>query len=105
MGFDWEAFEERAGIMEYDGGLSRFEAETLAAKAQGLTRWEALNVARRNLEAERHQRSVAGQSRTDDMPGMQSPSKEENRPLPEREPDAGRGGLDLLALRLEGGRP
>lgn len=31
--FDREAFEERAAIMEFDGGLSRFEAETLAARA------------------------------------------------------------------------
>lgn len=29
--FDREAFEERAAIMEYDGGLSRTEAEALAA--------------------------------------------------------------------------
>jgi len=28
----WEAWEERAAIMEYDGGLSRHEAEYLAAK-------------------------------------------------------------------------
>jgi hypothetical protein len=27
---DWEALEERAGILEYDGGLPRDEAERLA---------------------------------------------------------------------------
>ncbi len=32
---DIEAFEERAAIVEYEGGLSRSDAETLAAKAQG----------------------------------------------------------------------
>jgi hypothetical protein len=32
---DIDAFEERAAIAEYDGGLSRSEAEKLAAKAQG----------------------------------------------------------------------
>lgn len=32
---DIDAFEERAAVMEYDGGLSRSEAEDLAAKAQG----------------------------------------------------------------------
>ena len=32
---DIEAFEERAAIMEYDGGLSRSEAENRAAQAQG----------------------------------------------------------------------
>lgn len=39
---DVDAFEERAAIVEYDGGLSRFEAETLAAKEQCLERWEAM---------------------------------------------------------------
>ncbi|MDE4063686.1 hypothetical protein [Phaeobacter gallaeciensis] len=32
---DIEAFEERAAIVEYDGGLSRSRAEDIAAKAQG----------------------------------------------------------------------
>jgi len=32
---DIEAFEERSAIAEYDGGLSRSEAEDLAARAQG----------------------------------------------------------------------
>ena len=30
-----EAFEERAAIIEYDGGLSRSKAEDLAAQGQG----------------------------------------------------------------------
>ena len=32
---DIEAFEERAAIAEYDGGLNRKQAEDLAATAQG----------------------------------------------------------------------
>jgi len=32
---DIEAFEERAAIAEFDGGLSRREAEDVAAQAQG----------------------------------------------------------------------
>ena len=32
---DIDAFEERAAIMEHDGGLSRSEAEDRAAQAQG----------------------------------------------------------------------
>ena len=32
---DIEAFEERAAIIEHDGGLSRAEAEDRAAQAQG----------------------------------------------------------------------
>lgn len=42
--FDIDAFEERAAIIEFDGGVSRFEAETLAAMAQGATRWQALEA-------------------------------------------------------------
>ncbi|MGR3586913.1 MAG: hypothetical protein ACU0BH_00255 [Paracoccaceae bacterium] len=30
-----DAFEERAAIMQYDGGLTRAEAEDRAAQAQG----------------------------------------------------------------------
>jgi len=32
---DIDAFEERAAIVQFEGGLSRSEAETLAARAQG----------------------------------------------------------------------
>ena len=32
---DIEAFEERAAIIEYDGGLPRSKAEDLAAQGQG----------------------------------------------------------------------
>ncbi|SMO69659.1 hypothetical protein [Paracoccus laeviglucosivorans] len=39
---DIDQFEERAAICEFDGGMSRFAAETAAAREQGLARWEAL---------------------------------------------------------------
>ena len=32
---DIDAFEERAAIVEYDGGLCRSDAEDIAARAQG----------------------------------------------------------------------
>jgi hypothetical protein len=38
---DIDAFEERAAIAEYDGGLPRSEAEELAARAQGFRNAEA----------------------------------------------------------------
>lgn len=34
---DIDAFEERAAIIQSDGGLSRSKAEDLAAQAQGFT--------------------------------------------------------------------
>ena len=43
---DIDAFEERAAIAEYDGGLTRSRAEDLAAQAQGFrdadTYWQWL---------------------------------------------------------------
>jgi hypothetical protein len=43
---DIEAFEERAAIIQYDGGLARSRAEDLAAQAQGFRDathyWEVL---------------------------------------------------------------
>lgn len=38
---DIDAFEERAAIAEHDGGLTRLEAENLAAWAQGFANAEA----------------------------------------------------------------
>ena len=38
---DIDAFEERAAIAEYDGGLTRSKAEDLAARAQGFTNADA----------------------------------------------------------------
>ena len=55
---DLDALIERASIMEYEGGLSRFRAETLAAQAQGHQRREVLDEIerRRNLAKARDQR-------------------------------------------------
>ena len=52
---DIDAFEERAAIAEYDGGLSRSEAENLAARVQGFAdaqaywQWLADYVVNRSL--------------------------------------------------------
>lgn len=47
MKINLDQFEERAAIMEFDGGLSRFQAETKAAELQGLKRWEVMNEIKR----------------------------------------------------------
>ena len=52
---DIDAFEERAAITEYDGGLTRLQAEALAAQEQGFAsagaywRWLAEYVVNRGL--------------------------------------------------------
>lgn len=79
MNFDADAFEERAAIMEQDGGLTRFQAETQAAQSQGVNRWEAIgNVAGRIVEKARDQReAMAERGSPNDLPGVQPhPTKE-----------------------------
>ena len=52
---DIEAFEERAAIAEYDGGMTRLQAENLAARHQGFRsagqywRWLQAYVSNRQL--------------------------------------------------------
>ena len=84
---DRDAFEERAAIMEYEGGLSRFEAETLAARAQGKQRWEAIgDVAGRVVEQVRNNRSqVAERAGANNLPIVQRRAEEKARPVFERE--------------------
>lgn len=53
MKVDLDAWHERAAIMEFDAGMSRFAAETAAAKAQGKTRWEVLEYEKRIGHSER----------------------------------------------------
>lgn len=99
--FDPDAFAERAAIMEFSGGMSRFRAETAAAAEQSTTRWEALrheadylgNPARAGGDSSRPQRNAA-----DHMPAMQRRATEANRPLPERDVHARRGGDVLPSL-------
>lgn len=45
--FDRELWEERAAIMEFEGGLQRADAERLAALAQGYTIAEVREIVRR----------------------------------------------------------
>lgn len=102
--FDRDAFEERAAIMEFDGGLSRFEAETQAAKAQGLSRWQAMEAIK-NEDGKRN--SAIGGDRgaahvrhgSDDMPGVQRAAAEQGGPVSVGVVPAGRRGVELLALR------
>ena len=51
--FDRDVWEERAAIMEYDGGLSREQAEWHAAEAQGFTLAEVREMLRQDDAAHR----------------------------------------------------
>lgn len=105
---DVDLFIERAAIMEFEGGLSRYQAETEAAKAQGVPRWQALKAV--------HDANIGGNPRVGgdrgqahvrdgsvDLSRVQPTQAEQDGPVPERDVHAGRGGLEMLALR-NGGR-
>ena len=63
--------------MEFDAGMSRFEAETAAAKEQGLERWEAIGEIGKRLVGEaRDKRAAPQRDATDDVPGVQPAPKE-----------------------------
>lgn len=70
---DLDAWAERAAIMEFEGGLPRFKAETYAAHAQGKRRDEVLDEIRKRDFARARDRgaAVAGQQRSDDVPRVQ----------------------------------
>lgn len=90
--------------MEFDGGLSRFDAETQAAKAQGLTRWQAMEEIK-NADSKRnpaiggdHGSAHVGNG-SDNLPGMQRAAAEQGGPVSVGVVPAGRGGVAVLALR------
>jgi len=69
VAIDLDAFEERAAIMEYDGGLSRFQAETKAAELIGKKRWEIMDAIRkRDTQAARDQRQAHERESAGGMP-------------------------------------
>lgn len=102
---DLDQFEERSAIMEFDGGMSRFEAETRAAQAQGYQRHEVMNAIRERDFARGgdHSSEVDRGQRADNVSAMQRDTAQEDRPVSERNPQGRRDRGVLLALRMEHG--
>lgn len=105
---DLDQFTERAAIREFCAGMTRFEAETAAAREQGLDRWQAIKEIREARDAQRGgnpagvgagQSALAGQRGSMPVPGMQPAPEEENGPLPFGDAQAGRDRNSLLALQ------
>jgi hypothetical protein len=106
---DVDLFLERAAILEYEAGLSRYQAETEAARAQGVARWQALKaVADANIGGNPASGGDRGQADarhgSGDLPRVQPTQAEQDGPVPERDVHAGRGGVEVLALRDDGRR-
>ena len=111
--FSPDQFTERAAIREYDGGQTRFDAETAAAQEQGVARWQALQLVKEHEDANGrgpagavgHQaHAMGGQRDADDLSRVQRQSQEEARPLPVGQPEAGRDCGALSPLHMVGGR-
>ena len=103
-----DQFTERAAICEFDGGLTRFAAETAAAREQGMERWQVMEEIRNangngnpDIGADRPA-ALAGQRGAVSVPGMQPAPEEKNRSMPERVAQAGWAGVVLLALFVQG---
>lgn len=81
---DWDLFDERVAICMADGA-SQYEAETIASRDQGFERFEVKHeISKRNLEHERHHRSIYEWHPTHHLPRVQSAPAKEERPVPER---------------------
>ena len=108
--FSPDQFNERAAIREFDAGMSRFDAETAAAQEQGVARWQALQLVKEHEDANGRgpagadghpAHAMGGQRDAHDLSRVQPEPQEEARPLPERQPEAGRDRGVLLALQLD----
>ena len=88
MTFDPDKFIEAAAWLQYCDGLNAFQAETEAARRQGMLRKEALGHAENyigNIAGTRDQRQAGRRDSADDMPAMQPVSAEQTRPVPKRD--------------------
>ena len=101
---DLDRFVERAAIMEFCGGMSRFEAETKAAAEQGYKRHEVLNEIRiRHSERSRDHGQAVERHNANNLPGVQRNAAQQDGPMPKRDVQGGRDRVELLALRNERG--
>ncbi|MDF3607535.1 hypothetical protein PE067_16125 [Paracoccus sp. DMF-8] len=108
---DVDQFVERAAICEFDGGMSRFDAETAAAQEQGLARWQALQIIKGQADANGSGHpsrggdtdpEVARQRGANDLPGVQQHPAQKDRSVSQHFAQAGWSGVVLLALLVQG---
>jgi hypothetical protein len=106
---DVDTFLERAAIMEFDGGLSRYQAETEAARAQGVARWQALKAVNDanisgNSQRGGHYGSALERDGQGHMPDVQPAQEKQDGQVFVGDVYAGRNSLDVPSLRNDGGR-
>lgn len=80
---EMDLWQERAAILEFDAGMTRFEAETKAAEAMGRKRWEFINEnSRGDTGGGRNISQAASGDAKNSLPGMQPASEKEKRSVP-----------------------
>ena len=80
MTFCADQFEQTAAWLQYCDGMTQFQAETEAARRQGILRVEALRHAekhKRDIEQARHSGEAGKRHDQDNMPAMQRDTKEQ----------------------------
>lgn len=97
--FDMDQFENTAAWLEHCDGMSKFSAETEAARRQGMKRFEVMNEnSKRDIGGCRNIGSIPERKPADNLSRVQPVSEKENGPVPKRDVSAGRDSLALLAL-------
>ena len=95
-----DQFENTAAWLEYCDGMSRFAAETEAARRQGFKRHEVMNeISKRNSARGGDHGAAHDRNATGAVSRVQPAPEKENRPMFERHVQAGWAGLVLLALQ------
>lgn len=80
---DLVEWEERSAIREFDGDVSRFEAETETSKEFGVNRWEVIDaINRRDFKQAPDTSEQAARDNTNDMSTMQSHAQKQKRQMP-----------------------
>ena len=83
-----DQFENTAAWSQYCDGMSQFQAETEAARRQGVLRKEALQDvknSKRDTEGQRHRNAADARHNSHNMPAMQPHSAQQERPMPKRD--------------------
>ena len=85
---DVDRFENTAAWLQYCDGMSQFQAETEAARRQGVLRKEALQGvknSKRDTEGQRHRNAADARHNANDLPAMQPRPTQQERPMLERD--------------------
>ena len=85
---DVDRFETTAAWLQYCDGMTQFQAETEAARRQGVLRKEAMQDVKnseRDTQGQRHNNAPDARHNSHNMPAMQPRPAQQERPMPKRD--------------------